>query len=118
MTESMKFGPEWLRNKSHDISPVTYNSATLLANNSSIIIKSANRNDVDYDNPVLRSSFPEFRYGREEMLSLFEKNCRLPEILPLYKNLYVEKIQCPLALTPGIDEVIMQVSTLSIVSLN
>lgn len=44
------------------------------------------------------------RYGREEMLALFDKNIKHPEILPRYKNLFVEKMQCPLALTPSAED--------------
>ncbi|GAB0101008.1 hypothetical protein DMENIID0001_171250 [Sergentomyia squamirostris] len=79
MTDSMKFGPEWLRNMSNDTGTGTGNSAQ-------------------------RHQLAEFRYGREEMLSLFDKNIKVPEILPKFKNLFVEKIQCPLALTPSTED--------------
>lgn len=42
----------------------------------------------------------EYRYGREEMLSLFDKNFKQPELLPKYNKLFIEKMQCPLALLP------------------
>lgn len=52
-----------------------------------------------------RYALAEFRYGREEMLALFDvKSVKLPELLVNFKNLYVEKIQCPLALTPCTDD--------------
>lgn len=38
------------------------------------------------------------------MLALFDKNIKHPEILPRYKNLFVEKIQCPLALNPSAED--------------
>lgn len=38
------------------------------------------------------------------MLALFDKNIKHPEILPRYKNLFVEKLQCPLALTPSAED--------------
>uniref|UniRef100_A0A1B0CYM1 Uncharacterized protein n=1 Tax=Phlebotomus papatasi TaxID=29031 RepID=A0A1B0CYM1_PHLPP len=79
MTDSMKFGPEWLRNMSNDTGTGTGNSAQ-------------------------RHQLAEFRYGREEMLSLFDKNIKIPEILPKFKNLFVEKVQCPLALTPTTED--------------
>lgn len=44
------------------------------------------------------------RYGREEMLSLFDKTIKSPETLPKYKKLYVERPQCPLALTTTTEE--------------
>lgn len=56
------------------------------------------------------SRFPqaEFRYGREEMLSLHDKSFKLPELLPKYHKLFIEKMQCPLALLPpsSDDEVV------------
>ncbi|EDX15225.1 GD24369 [Drosophila simulans] len=55
-----------------------------------------------------RNLFPEYRYGREEMLSLFDRNCLLPQILPSFKKLFVEKVQYPLALTPSSEEDINQ----------
>lgn len=77
MTESLKFGPEWLRNT---VAPAVESS-----HNASI---------------ATRFPLAEFRYGREEMLSLFDKNYKLPEVYSRYKKLFVEKIQYPLALTP------------------
>ncbi|XP_055688107.1 GIGYF family protein Gyf [Lutzomyia longipalpis] len=79
MTDSMKFGPEWLRNMSNDTGTGTGTTSQ-------------------------RHQLAEFRYGREEMLSLFDKNIKVPEILPKFKNLFVEKIQCPLALTPSTED--------------
>lgn len=34
------------------------------------------------------------------MLSLHDKNFKLPELLPKYHKLFIEKMQCPLALLP------------------
>lgn len=52
-----------------------------------------------------RYALAEFRYGREEMLALFDvKVVKTPEILVNFKNLYVDKVQCPLALTPCTDD--------------
>lgn len=52
-----------------------------------------------------RYALAEFRYGREEMLALFDvKAVKTPEILVSFKNLYVDKVQCPLALTPCTDD--------------
>lgn len=47
-----------------------------------------------------RFPLAEYRYGREEMLSLYDKNFKMPELLPKYNKLYIEKMQCPLALLP------------------
>lgn len=54
------------------------------------------------DPTVESTRFPlaEYRYGREEMLSLYDKNFKLPELLPKFNKLFIEKMQCPLALLP------------------
>jgi len=99
MTDSMKFGPEWLRNMSAEPSgsPSTYNVSTG-GPNSSIAVHNLGNNTTA---SASRNLFPEYRYGREEMLSLFDRNCMLPQILPSFKKLFVEKVQYPLALTPS-----------------
>lgn len=91
MTESLKFGPEWLRNT---VAPAL-DAANLSVSGSS-----------SSSNAGSRYPLAEFRYGREEMLSLFDKNIKLPDIYNQikYKKLFVDKIQCPLALTPSTDE--------------
>lgn len=45
-----------------------------------------------------RYQLAEHRYGREEMLALFDRNCKPPEPLTTFAALYVEKTQLPLAL--------------------
>ena len=40
----------------------------------------------------------EFRYGREEMLALFDKAVKHPEQLAQFGSLFVEKTQFPLNL--------------------
>ncbi|XP_017126054.1 GIGYF family protein Gyf isoform X1 [Drosophila elegans] len=101
MTDSMKFGPEWLRNMSAEPagSPSAYNIGTG-GPNSSIAAHNLGNNTAS----ASRNLFPEYRYGREEMLSLFDRNCLLPQILPSFKKLFVEKVQYPLALTPSSEE--------------
>lgn len=47
-----------------------------------------------------RFPLAEYRYGREEMLSLYDKTFKLPELLPKFNKLFIEKMQCPLALLP------------------
>ncbi|XP_026839015.1 GIGYF family protein CG11148 isoform X2 [Drosophila erecta] len=102
MTDSMKFGPEWLRNMSAEpsSSPSTYNVGTG-AQNISIGGHNLGNNTTA---STSRNLFPEYRYGREEMLSLFDRNCLLPHILPSFRKLFVEKVQYPLALTPSSEE--------------
>lgn len=46
----------------------------------------------------------EHRYGREEMLALFDKSVPAPEPLRSISGLYVEKIQLPLALIQMSEE--------------
>lgn len=45
-----------------------------------------------------RYHLAEHRYGREEMLALFDRNNKPPEPLTTFSALYVEKTQLPLAL--------------------
>ncbi|XP_061934620.1 GRB10-interacting GYF protein 2 isoform X1 [Apis cerana] len=80
MTDSMKFGPEWLRNLSGDT-----------CNNSG-----GGGGTTSLTTP--RYQLAEHRYGREEMLILFDRNCKPPELLTNFSSLYVEKTQLPLAL--------------------
>ncbi|XP_065370812.1 GIGYF family protein Gyf [Calliphora vicina] len=135
MTDSMKFGPEWLRNMSADTtSSNSVNTSGQLTNptgvfgsgslgggvdggtsvnnansNSSNLNPSSFHNNVNAANSgASRNTFPEFRYGREEMLLLFDRNCGIPDILPSCKNLFVERVQFPLALVPSTDEDMMQ----------
>lgn len=45
-----------------------------------------------------------FRYGREEMLALFDKGMRPPSYLTTFKPLYSDQTLVPLALLPTTDE--------------
>ncbi|TMW47300.1 hypothetical protein DOY81_007620 [Sarcophaga bullata] len=136
MTDSMKFGPEWLRNMSADTaSSNSTNSNSQITNSGGSSASSgssgdgtSNNNNGNNNNSSnlnttssnlhnsvnsansgpLRNTFPEFRYGREEMLLLFDRNCGIPEILPSFKHLFVERVQFPLALVPSTDEELMQ----------
>ncbi|XP_050339543.1 GIGYF family protein Gyf isoform X1 [Bactrocera neohumeralis] len=126
MTDSMKFGPEWLRNMSADNTSSSLLSSGSTAGGGTVMSTSSNSNNggngsghqsfeitSSVSSPVIsqfsyalapRNTFPEFRYGREEMLSLFDKNYNMPEILPTFKKIFVEKVQLPLALIPSTDE--------------
>uniref|UniRef100_A0A0K8W315 PERQ amino acid-rich with GYF domain-containing protein CG11148 n=1 Tax=Bactrocera latifrons TaxID=174628 RepID=A0A0K8W315_BACLA len=126
MTDSMKFGPEWLRNMSADNTSSSLLSSGSIAGGGTVMSTSSNSNNggngsghqsfeitSSVSSPVIsqfsyalapRNTFPEFRYGREEMLSLFDKNYNMPEILPTFKKIFVEKVQLPLALIPSTDE--------------
>lgn len=76
MTDSMKFGPEWLRNLSSEGST----------------------------GGVPKYQLAEHRYGREEMLALFDRNVKPPESLVKLQGLYVEKAQMPMALLTMTEE--------------
>ncbi|XP_036232607.1 GIGYF family protein Gyf isoform X2 [Bactrocera oleae] len=105
MTDSMKFGPEWLRNMSADSTSSSMLSSGSTAGGGAVMSTSSNSNNGG--NGSGHQSFgitSKFRYGREEMLSLFDKNYNMPEILPTFKKIFVEKAQLPLALTPSTDE--------------
>ncbi|EFN85095.1 GIGYF family protein CG11148 isoform X2 [Harpegnathos saltator] len=80
MTDSMKFGPEWLRNMSGD----------------SCNTGGGGGGTTNLSTP--RYQLAEYRYGREEMLALYDRNHKPPEPLATFAALYVEKSQPPLAL--------------------
>lgn len=82
MTDSMKFGPEWLRNLSSE-----GNTSTLSGGGT-------------------RYHLAEHRYGREEMLALFEQSLKLrpPHSMSTFKTLYVEQALNPLALAPMTED--------------
>lgn len=153
MTDSMKFGPEWLRNMSNDMgsssaagggggggtmnnnnftlstSTGTNNIGTHTFSNSTTAQQTTINNNISSSSTggggsnggtvggnggggativgqqqTPRYQLAEFRYGREEMLSLFDKAIRLPEILPRFKKLFIDKIQNPLALSPNTED--------------
>ena len=51
-----------------------------------------------------RYKLADHRYGREEMLALFDKMMKAPDDLVIAPPLYVEKTQLPLALVQMTDE--------------
>lgn len=57
----------------------------------------------------------EHRYGREEMLALFDKSVAAPEPLKSISGLYVDKLQLPLALIQMSEEETVSSSELVIV---
>lgn len=93
MTESIKFGPEWLRNSVANVSSSSGSIST-----------------VSYTPPcesntlVSRPVLSDHRYGREEMLSLCDKTSRLPEVLVRFRRLFVPEWQMPLALQPNTED--------------
>lgn len=80
-------------------------SAALAAANAAAAAQAAATASAAAASTTTRYALAEFRYGREEMLALFDvKAVKTPEILVNFKNLYVDKVQCPLALTPCTDD--------------
>lgn len=51
-----------------------------------------------------RYKLAQHRYGREEMLALFDRNVKAPDDLSTAPPLYVEKTQLPLALIQMSDD--------------
>ncbi|XP_071451903.1 GRB10-interacting GYF protein 2 isoform X2 [Hetaerina americana] len=97
MTDSLKFGPEWLRVLSQD------NSGTQVASGTGGGVGGGGGGGAPH-----RYQLAEHRYGREEMLALFDRLAvsRSEPDLPLrsFPKLYVEKPQPPLALVQMTEE--------------
>lgn len=109
MTDSMKFGPEWYVICSDG--GISFNSVChvvlfmfillhrlrKVASGDTCNTGSGGGGTTTLSTP--RFQLAEHRYGREEMLALFDRNCKPPEPLTTFPALYVEKTQLPLALT-------------------
>nr|CAI5830184.1 unnamed protein product [Callosobruchus analis] len=76
MTDSMNFGPDWIRNLSSEGSTAITGGGTTGGT---------------------RYQLAEFRYGREEMLALFDKNAKPPASVTNFKCLYSEQCLCSLS---------------------
>ncbi|KAL3266026.1 hypothetical protein HHI36_010214 [Cryptolaemus montrouzieri] len=84
MTDSMNFGPDWIRNLSSEGTTTGGNTGGV------------------------RYQLADYRYGREEMLALFDKNLKPPQSLVSFKGLYSEVTLLPLALMPNVEEEVSQ----------
>lgn len=73
---ALKFGPEWLRALTE---PQGGEGGGML-----------------YNPPLSNIKLAEFRYGKEEILALFDKNVKPPEQLVNFGSLFVDKCQFPL----------------------
>lgn len=89
MTDSLKFGPEWLRNLSSE----------------------GNTGGAP------KYQLAEHRYGREEMLALFDRSIRAPDHLVKLQGLYVEKTQTPMALLTMTEEETVRIFWLNLIKL-
>ncbi|KAG5667580.1 hypothetical protein PVAND_015557 [Polypedilum vanderplanki] len=94
MTESIKFGPEWLRNSVANVVAPSNNNQQ----------QQQQPQSPSTDSIISRPVLSDHRYGREEMLSLCDKSARLPDALPRFRRLFVADWQTPLALQPLTDD--------------
>lgn len=109
MTDSMKFGPEWYvtyiaKTEPHSIMFIIFIFVTFILRRLRKVASGDNCNTGSGSGGTTSLSTPryqlaEHRYGREEMLALFDRNCKPSEPLTTFPALYVEKTQLPLALT-------------------
>ncbi|XP_070206912.1 GRB10-interacting GYF protein 2-like isoform X2 [Littorina saxatilis] len=77
MADTMKFGPEWLR----ALSDGPNSTAPVLA-------------------PSSKFKMADYRYGREEMLALFQPPYKAPAYIQQFSQIYVEDTQTPICLLP------------------
>ncbi|XP_076472424.1 uncharacterized protein LOC143301883 isoform X4 [Babylonia areolata] len=78
MADTMNFGPEWLRALSGDGPQSSGTSAA----------------------PSTKFKLADYRYGREEMLTLFQHRYEAPPELKNFPHIFVEETQKPIALMP------------------
>ncbi|XP_066257263.1 GIGYF family protein Gyf [Euwallacea similis] len=81
MTDSMNFGPDWIRN-----------------------LSSEGNAGGGAGGGGQRCQLADYRYGREEMLALFDRNIKPPASLANFKTLYSDTTLLPLALLPTTEE--------------
>lgn len=101
MTESIKFGPEWLRNS---VANVVASAPSSQQPQQPQHHHQQPPQSPSIDSIISRPVLSDHRYGREEMLSLCDKTARLPDALPRFRRLYVAEWQIPLALQPNTDD--------------
>ena len=73
----MKFGPEWLRALSDGSTPT-----------------------APAPGPSSKFKMADYRYGREEMLSLFQPPYKAPAYIQQFSQIYVEESQTPMCFQP------------------
>lgn len=77
MADSMKFGPEWLR-----------------------ALVDGSQSSGTPAPPSTKFKLAEYRYGREEMLTLYQNLYEAPSVLKKFPHIFVEETQTPIALMP------------------
>lgn len=117
MTESIKFGPEWLRNSVANVTPSSGGGGGTAQqhhhqqqqqshhhHNHHTQQQQQSPSSASDSQIISRPVLSDHRYGREEMLSLCDKSGRLPDALPRFRRLFVADWQTPLALQPITDD--------------
>lgn len=105
MTESIKFGPEWLRNSvANVVAPSSQQQQQHLQQSHHNQHHQHPQSPSSDSQIISRPVLSDHRYGREEMLSLCDKSARLPDALPRFRRLFVADWQMPLALQPITDD--------------
>ena len=89
---ALKFGPEWLR---------------------ALTEPQGESGGVLYSAPLANIKLAEFRYGKEEILALFDKAVKPPEEIVNFGSLFVEKCQFPLNLMQVSPDLTSESSRLS-----
>lgn len=67
-------------------------------------LRNLSQHDEETTMAIPKYQLAEYRYGREEMLALFDRSVLAPEPLRSVNGLYVEKLQLPLALIQMSEE--------------
>ncbi|KAJ8737635.1 hypothetical protein PYW08_000230 [Mythimna loreyi] len=113
----IKFGPEWLRNMSRERSAARSNSQNASSNpgssasgssagggtaTSSTSATAANTNNSNNGQPKVLLA--KLRYGREEMLALYDRNAEAPSELKLIDTLYQPRGKQPVALNNTFED--------------
>jgi len=62
------------------------------------------------ETPLTRGKPSDFAYSREEMLAMYDKNLPAPDFLVRFENLFVEKMQLPLAFSQLSEEELVSLS--------
>nr|WIV81725.1 GYF protein [Bactrocera dorsalis] len=88
-------------------------SSSLLSSGSTTGEDTVMSTSSNSNNSVPRNTFPVLRYGRKELLSLCDKNYNVPEILPTFKEIFVEKVHLPFVLSTSTDELLLQVPSVT-----
>ena len=102
---ALKFGPEWYTDFHWCLLNFQHNT-----NADKSRLRALSHGDTPVSPPpspslgAPRYKLAQHRYGREEMLALYDKMMKAPDDLTVAPPLYIEKTQLPLALIQMTDE--------------